>query len=77
MGVLLRTSGNVPLKAPSKSGSSAGSKKQAANFAALDEDFGMLNEDFGSDFNDDFEDEDDDDYEEDYYEDEMDDEDED
>ena len=69
--------GNVPLKAPSKSGSSAGSKKQAANFAALDDDFGMLNEDFGSDFNDDFEDEDEDDYEEDYYEDEMDDEDED
>lgn len=47
--------GNVPLKAPSKSGN-ATSKKQA-NLMAFDDDLSMLNDDFSSEFGDEFDDE--------------------
>lgn len=63
--------GNVPLKAPSKSGIT--SVKKQSNIPMLHEDFSMFDEDFGSEFVDGYEDTDD--FEEDYYDDSLDDED--
>lgn len=53
--------GNVPLKAPNKSGNT--SQKQA-NIAMLDDDFGMtmLDDDFSSEFDDEFGDDEEDDF---------------
>ena len=64
--------GNVPLKAPGKSGSIAPSKKQN-NIAMLDDDFGLIDDDFSSDFSDDYDEEDDDDFNDSYYDDAIDD----
>lgn len=53
--------GNVPLKAPSKSGNAP---KKQANIAMLDDDFGMtmLDDDFSSEFDDEFGDDEEDDF---------------
>lgn len=66
--------GNVPLKAPGKSGG-AGSKKSAMSI--MDDDFGSFDDDFGSgnfadEDEEDFDDGEDDGYEEDFYEEEDD-----
>lgn len=57
--------GNVPLKAPGKSGNATTSKKQN-NIPLLDDDFGMFNEDFSAEFATDYDEEDDDDFGSDY-----------
>lgn len=53
--------GNVPLKAPSKSGNAP---QKQANIAMLDDDFGMtmLDDDFSSEFDDEFGDDEEDDF---------------
>lgn len=66
--------GNVPLKAPSKSGSATTSAKKQANLGLLEEDFSMFEEDFSSEFTDEYDDEeDDDDFGDSYYDDDIDD----
>lgn len=67
--------GNVPLKAPGKSGNTTSTKNQS-NIALMDDDFSTdFSNDFSSEFSDDYDDEEDDDFGGDYYEDGEDDED--
>lgn len=68
--------GNVPLKAPNKSGNTSTSTKKQSNIGILDDDF-MFDESFNSEFSDEYdtEEEEEDDFGDDFYGDDLDDED--